>query len=486
MKEHYRVVIIGSGFGGIAAAHGLMEQGIEDFVILEKAAAPGGTWHHNRYPGAECDIKSHLYSLSFAPHPGWSQRYARQPEILAYYNRVIDEFGIRRFIRLSCEVTALAWDEATSRWSVTAGNGTFTADAVISAVGMFNEIAMPAIAGLDRFAGQVVHTARWPDGEMFAGKRVAVIGSAATAVQLIPKVAQTAAHLTVFQRTPIWVNAKEDDAYSAEDLALFARDPDSVARSRAEIEAQVNRNILFDDPVVVEKSRLGGRKNLETVMDPALRERLTPAIPYGSRRPIMSNYYYPAFNRANVELVTEGIDHIEESGIRTRDGALHAVDAIVCATGFDVARFASVMDVAGRAGHRLSEDWAEDPYAYMGVMTPGYPNFFMLYGPNTNNGSIITMLEHQARFAVGQIVRMEREGIASLAVRADVTAAYNRQLQRDLDAIAVWQARPDGYYRGKSGRIVTQIPYRMDEYGEMLRAITTDAFEEERAAQAVR
>jgi len=421
-------------------------------------------------------VMSHLYSFSFAPNPFWSQRYARQAEILAYMKKVVTDFGISPHLRLSEGVKALAWNQDRSQWKVSSERGEYTADAVVSAVGMFNSPAMPQIPGFDSFKGRLIHTADWPEGDMLDGLRVGVIGSAASAVQLIPEIAETVSHLTVFQRTPIWVMPKDDRPYTPEDIETFATDPDAMATLRSEIAARVDRSILFDDPELRAIAMEGAERNISVVNDPEVLRKLTPWLPYGSRRPIVSNYYYPTFNRDNVTLVTDAVERLLPGGLKTDDGVLHELDVVVCATGFTTSRYASVMDITGRDGRRLADDWSGDPSAYLGIMVPGYPNFFMMYGPNTNNGSILTMLESQADFVVRQLQAMQRDGIAAIEVRADVTRSYNEELQQRLDAIEVWQARPDGYYRGKSGRIVTQWPATMRDYDARLKAVGPDAF----------
>ncbi|MBV1918417.1 MAG: NAD(P)/FAD-dependent oxidoreductase [Sphingomonadaceae bacterium] len=477
MIEHHRLIVIGGGPGGIAMSHALLKEGIDDFIVLEKASEPGGTWHHNRYPGAECDIMSHLYSFSFAPNPYWSQRYARQPEILAYMHKVVEQCGIAPHLRLSEGVTSLEWDASGHRWTVRSEKAEYTADMVVSAVGMFNTPILPAIDGIEGFKGQLIHTAHWPDGDMLEGKNVAVIGSAASAVQLIPEIAKTVKHLKLFQRTPIWVTPKDDGPYTEAEIQTFVEDPEAMSTLRAEIEARVNGGILFDDPDLRERALEAAKGNITAVKDPEVRRKLTPWLPYGSRRPLLSNYYYPSFNRENVELVTEPIDRIEESGLRTADDQFHEVDVIISATGFTVSRFASIIDIKGRDGRELAEEWSGDPSAFLGVMVPDFPNLVIMYGPNTNNGSLLTMLESQADFAVRQLKRMEHEGVASIEIRRDVTEAYNVQLQQTLDNVEVWQAQPDGYYRGASGQIVTQWPDTMTEYERRLCTVDPGSFE---------
>jgi cyclohexanone monooxygenase len=374
-------------------------------------------------------------------------------------------------------VRTMRWAEAGARWHIGTDGGELTADVVVSGVGMFNEPVWPAIEGLDRFGGPVIHTARWPEGERLEGKRVAVIGTAASAVQLVPELAKTVEQLHVFQRTPVWVIPKLDDPYTEEEIDTFVNDPASVAALREDLAARVNRGMTFKDEEGYRAAVEGGARNLAEVQDPEVRRKLTPTLPWGSRRPIVSNLYYPTFNRPNVELVTESIERIEPGVVVTSDGVERPVDVVVCATGFATTKYLSVIDVTGRDGRELAEEWAEEPRAYYGLMASGYPNLVMLYGPNTNNGSILTMLETQAAFAVRQIRWMTDNDVAWFDVRPEVVEEFNEQLQADLDKVEVWQAQPDGYYRGRSGRIVTQWPHRMVDYDDRLRAIGAEVFE---------
>ena len=486
MTEHHRVAIIGAGFGGIATAIGLRRDGCDDFVVIDKASGVGGTWHHNRYPGAECDVKSHLYCFSFEPNPRWSRRYAAQPEILAYLEGVVERYGLVPHLRLSTAVQSMTWEEDRSRWRLVTESGEITADVVVSAVGMFNEPVWPTIEGLHDFEGPVVHTARWPDDERFEGKRVAVIGTAASSVQLVPELAESVEQLFVFQRTPVWVLPKEDGAYTDEEISAFLDDPEALAALRQQLTDLVNRTMTFDDEELIRAAAENGWRNIDAVTDPEIREKLTPTLPWGSRRPLLSNRYYPTFNRPNVELVTDRIEKVVPEGVVSADGTLREVDAVVCATGFAVTRYLSVIDVVGRDGRRLGDDWADEPRAYLGVLAAGYPNLVMLYGPNTNNGSIVSMLEYQAEFAVRQVRWMTDEGIAWFDVRPEVVEDFDQRLQTALDAVEVWKAQPDGYYRGPSGRIVTQWPHTMLDYEAGLRAIDESILETRRTAGAER
>jgi cation diffusion facilitator CzcD-associated flavoprotein CzcO len=472
-----RIVVIGAGPGGLCAAIRLTEEGYHDVVLVERAPAVGGTWFHNRYPGAACDVPSHMYSFSFAPKLDWTRPYATQPEILRYFEDLAEQHGLTDRIRLGTAISSMRWDDTSSTWHLATDEGDeLVADVVVSAIGMFTEKRDPAIPGLADFGGTVLHSADW-DGEAdLDGKTVAVIGTAASGVQLIPEVARRAGRLHVFQRTANWVLPKEDVPYTDEELERFRADPGAAAAVRDAIRARLEAAITYSDPVLLLGAEDAGRANLEVVEDPDVRRRLTPDVPWGCQRPLASNDYYPTFNLPHVELVTDAIDHVDERGIVTADGVARAVDVIVLATGFAATRFLGAIDVTGRDGLRLADTWADGARAYLGVTTAGFPNLFMLYGPNTNNGSILFMLECQVEHVVAQVQRMDDDDLEWIEVRPDVMDDYNERLQADLDGVAVWQASCSGYYRGPSGRIVTQWPHTMAEYQARTAADASHAY----------
>jgi cyclohexanone monooxygenase len=480
LTEHHKIAIIGAGLGGIATAIGLLRADYRDFVVLEQARGAGGTWHHNRYPGAECDVMSHLYSYSFEPNPEWSSRYAGQPEILAYIARCVEKYGVTPHLRLGTSVRRASWDDEASLWRLEVNPGEpLTAQILVSALGMFNEPYWPDIEGRDTFQGQLLHSARWPDDLDLAGNRVAVIGSAASAIQLVPEVANVAEQLHVLQRTATWVLPKDHRRYTDEDRARFRDHPTAMTDLRAKLTEGVNEMMTFSDATFCAAQEAAGLENLAVVEDPAVREKLRPLVPWGSRRPIASSLYYPTFNRPNVELVTERIDSITPGGIRTVDGRERAVDVIVLATGFAATKYLATIEVTGQHGVRLEDAWSDDPKAYLGVVVAGFPNLFMLYGPNTNNGSILFMLECQAEFVVRHAQLMDDQHLAWMTVRGSVVDTFNSELQAALENVVVWQTERGGYYRGNSGRIVTQWPHTMDEYCASLRAVSLDEFEYE-------
>ncbi len=478
LPESLTVLVIGAGPGGICAGIQLVRAGITDFAIVDKAGGVGGTWWHNRYPGAECDVQSHLYSFSFEPKPDWSRPYAGQVEIREYVEHVARKHGMLPYCRFGAAVRSLRWDEGAARWRVLFSDGRrVSARVVISAIGMFNDIALPDVPGLDAFAGTLFHTARWPESHDLTGERVALIGSAASAVQTAPEIAPIVGRLDLYQRTPQWVLPKKDEPFSEAELAHFRAHPEAVRAHRDELYAQIEAFVLFQDAKALVEAEQAGLQNIELVDDADLRRRLTPDWRYGCRRPLLSNKYYPMFNRPNVHLIDEGLARIAPEGPVTRGGELRAVDTIILATGFETTRYLSALDVTGRDDLHIQEAWRDGAIAYLGITTAGFPNLFMLYGPNTNNNSLITMLELETGYAVRWIRRLLDEGLAWLDVRPEAMDSYNERLQKDIANITVWRDDCRGYYRAPSGRIVTQFPYTMTQYARMLDAPDAHLYE---------
>jgi cation diffusion facilitator CzcD-associated flavoprotein CzcO len=473
-----RIAIIGAGPGGLCMGMQLKAAGFEDFVILEKATGVGGTWWHNRYPGAECDVKSHLYSFSFEPKQDWTRPFAGQEEIQRYLEACAEKHGLQAHLRLNTRVSSAAWDEQAAAWRLTTDAGDEVhAEIVVSAMGMFNEPYWPEIPGLDAFRGALFHSARWDHGHDLSGERVAVIGSAASAVQLAPEIASEVRQLHVYQRSANWILPKDDAPLSTEELERYRSDPAAVRAHRDQIFDWTESTITFSDPVMLQKAERAGLRALEAVEDPDVRRRLTPRDAFGCKRVLWSNHYYPMFNRANVELVTDPIELVTEDAIRSAAGTTRPVDTIVLATGFETTKFLSSIDVTGREGQRLDDRWKDGAQAYLGITTAGFPNLFMLYGPNTNNGSILFMLECQVAYVLQQLERMRGEGLRWIDVRREVMQRYNEQLQQDLDGIEVWQAACSSYYRSASGRIVTQWPHTMSAYRDRARRPDPEAYE---------
>jgi cyclohexanone monooxygenase len=471
-----RIAIIGAGPGGLCMGTRLKEAGFDRLEILEKGGGVGGTWYWNRYPGCACDVPSHLYSFSFEIKRDWSRPYAPQPEILAYLEHCAEKYGLLPHCRFGDAVERARWDEAAARWTLALASGrTVDADVVVSAIGMFNEVAAPDIAGLDSFAGALFHSARWSRDHDLAGETVGVIGSAASAVQLVPELVKEAGRVHLFQRTPNWVAPKEDAPYTEKQLERFRGDPALAAAVRQKIFDSFGGPRLFEQ--VTRDMEGACRASLGVVEDPALRARLQPDHPWGCKRPLFSSDYYAAFNRPNLELVTDRIERVTPSGVVTADGRQRRLDTLILATGFRATRFLSAIDVTGRNGLALADAWSEGAEAYKGVTVAGFPNLFMLYGPNTNSDSIVTMLEYQADHVLRQIQRIVREDLAWVDVKRAAMAAYNAGIQRELASIRLWQGGCTDYYRAPNGRIVTQWPGSMPELERALAGLDEDAYE---------
>ena len=465
-RSETQFAIIGAGAGGICAGIRLSETGREDFLIFDREPSVGGTWLRNTYPGACCDIASHMYSYSFAPSAEWSKPYGTQPEILEYLQRVAADWGLEPHLRLNTGVKAAVWDPAAARWMLTLDDGNeVRAQFLISAVGMFGRLNLPDIDGLDSFDGAVFHSAQWDHDHDLTAERVAVIGSAASAVQFIPEIASTVEQLHVFQRTPNWILPKDDAPYTEEQKQAFRDRPELMLESRDALFEVIELGLDYTARTTMEAITARATEQLLQVDDPEIRALLTPDYPWGCKRPLLSNDYLPTFNRPNVKLVVDPVERVTASGILTADGTERLVDAIVLATGFVTTDYVSAIDVIGANGVALTDAWAGDPVAYLGVTTSGFPNMFMLYGPNTNGGnSIILMLEHQVEYLLRLVDGLEAAGDEWIEVRRDVMDDFNTTLQEEIAGVDVWQASCNGYYRSASGRIVTQWPFNFSEY----------------------
>ncbi|MDX6727203.1 MAG: hypothetical protein QOK49_2008 [Baekduia sp.] len=442
--RHVRVGIIGSGFGGLGTAIRLEQQGDTDFLVFERAADVGGTWWANTYPGCQCDIPSHHYSFSFAPNPNWSRTYPKQPELRDYLRATAERFGVYDRIRLNCEVTGATFDEDASVWRLETAEGPYTADVVIAAPGPLSEPSYPDVPGLDSFAGTMFHTARWNHDHDLTGKRVAVIGTGASAIQAVPHIQQAAAHLDVVQRTPPWVVPHRDRPISRAERFLYRRIPALQRLVRAGV--YFSRELLVPGLVyrpqllkVVEK--LARKHIADQVPDPELRRKVTPDYAIGCKRILPSNQWYPALSRPNVDLVTEAITEVRPNGYVTADGTLHEVDTIVWATGFYVTDIPLANIVTGREGKRLADVWHRSPQAYRGTAMAGFPNLFLLVGPNVGLGhnSIVFMIEAQITYVLGALKQMRRRGAGTVEVRPDALAAYNERLQAKMGK-TVWNS----------------------------------------------
>jgi cation diffusion facilitator CzcD-associated flavoprotein CzcO len=458
LPDRCDAVIIGAGFAGIAMGRQLDRAGVSDFVILERAGGPGGVWRANRYPGAACDVPSHLYSFSFFPNPDWSRKFSPQAEILAYLDRAADAFDLRRRMRFGCTVTGLAFDEGKGRWRVTLEDGrALSARTVISAVGQLSEPAMPDIAGLDTFEGRVIHSAEWAEDLDVTGQNVAVIGAAASAVQLLPEMAERAAHLTVFQRTPNWIIDKPDRAFTALEKAAFRHVPGWhwLYRTASFLihESRFSAFLSGTPANAFTRWRMLQRLKRE-VPDPDLRARLTPDFAPGCKRILLTSDFYDTLQRPNVTLDDSGVARAGPREIINGRGNRVAADTLVFATGFKATQFLPTITVTGRDGRNLHEVWGDSPRAYRGVAVHGFPNLFILYGPNTNLGhnSIIFMLERQSEYAARQMRRLIGENLRTLEVTAEAQARFNELMQAKL-ARTVWAEDCPSWYKTREGVI---------------------------------
>jgi cation diffusion facilitator CzcD-associated flavoprotein CzcO len=462
--DNSHIVIIGAGFGGLGMAIHLKQAGIDDFTVIEKDDGVGGTWRVNRYPGCACDVPSHLYSFSFEPNPDWSRAYATQPEILAYMERCADKYGVRPHIRFGTKVTAATFDEKTGLWAVETDRGdTIVARAVVSATGGLSVPSYPDIPGLSSFAGRTFHSARWDPTFPLAGKRVGVIGTGASSVQIVPAIAPEVERLHVFQRTPPWILPKPDRPYSPEERERLRASPFRQSLTRLGF---YWRHEIFGLAFVGDKrilqlaSRMALRHLRESVPDQALRKKLTPSYVMGCKRILPTNEYYPALQRDNVELVTEGIQEIRPGGVLTRDGVEHRLDALVLATGFHAADIAAPCEVRGRGGRDLNDAWRRGAEAYLGTTVSGFPNLFLIVGPNTGLGhsSMIFMIESQVTYIASCLQAMRAQGLRLVDVRADAQARYNERLHARLSR-RVWATGGCmSWYRNQEGKNVTLWP----------------------------
>ncbi|SOE02441.1 flavin-containing monooxygenase [Blastococcus haudaquaticus] len=477
-----RVAIIGTGFGGLAAAVRLKQAGISDLVLFEKSDDVGGVWRENTYPGAACDVPSHLYSLSFAPKADWSRRFAPQAEIHQYLRDVARDFDVLRHIRFGTEVRGAAFDADSGTWRLhLADGGEHEADVLVTATGQLSRPSTPAIVGLDRFEGTMFHSAEWDHDHDLTGERVAVLGTGASAIQFVPAIASRTASLAVFQRSAPYVLAKPDRAYRARAKKAFARVPGLLRLSReGNYFSNELRSLGFNtEPRLLFAHRAAYRRHLrEAVADPALREKLTPTDPMGCKRILMSNDWYSALQLPQVEVVTDRIAEVRPHSVVTVDGAEREVDTIVLGTGFAATEFLAPMRITGRGGRDLHEQWKGGASAYLGTVVPGFPNLFVLYGPNTNLGhnSIIVMLEAQVGWVV-QGVRALAEGRARLLeIRRDVAEAFDAWVQERVGH-TVFASGCTSWYIDEHGRNTQNWPASTLTFRRRLRRLRLEQFE---------
>jgi cation diffusion facilitator CzcD-associated flavoprotein CzcO len=447
VRAHVRVLIVGAGFAGLAMAVRLKEAGIDDFVVLERGDDVGGTWRDNTYPGAACDVPSHLYSFSFAPNPRWTRSFSPQWEILDYLRDVAARYGVVGHLRLGTGAEALSWDDGARHWVVDVDGQDerygYTADVVVGAMGALSEPSLPEIPGIESFAGDLFHSAAWDHGHDLQGERVAVIGTGASAIQFVPEIQPTVAHLDVYQRTPPWIVPRRDRALRPLERRVFRALPAVQQAIRGGIYwARELLSFGFTHPQRMQViQRMAAVHLAHQVSDPELRRRLTPSYTIGCKRILISNDWYPAIQQPNVDLVTDDIAEVRPHSIVTADGTERPTDTIICGTGFHVTDFPAGRRIHGPGGATLSDVWQErgSMEAYLGTTVAGFPNLFLLVGPNTGLGhtSMVFMIESQVAYVVDALAHMDATAATTVDVRPEAQDRYNARLQRRL-ARTVW------------------------------------------------
>ena len=457
-----QVAIIGTGFGGLGASIRLRQEGFEDFLIFERASDVGGTWRDNSYPGCACDVQSHLYSFSFAPNPDWTRSYSPQPEIWDYLKRCARDFGVLPHIRFRHEVREAAWNEGEQLWRLETSQGTFRARVLVLASGALSEPALPDLPGLDRFKGKAFHSARWEHGYELAGRRVAVIGTGASAIQFVPEIQPRVERMYVFQRTPPWIMPRTERVLREGERRMFRRFPLLQRAARGSL--YLLREMFVFGFRNLRLSRLVERialRHLErSVPDPILRAKLTPRYSIGCKRILVSNNYLPALTRPNVELVTAGIEEVREHSVLDREGVERPVDAIIFGTGFRATDPPLAKHVRGRGGLTLDAVWNGSPRAHLGTTVAGFPNLFILMGPNTGLGhtSVVIMLEAQIEHLLQALGYMRGGGFAAIEPRPEAQAAFVEEVERRMEG-TVWTAGGcASWYLDRTGRNSTLWP----------------------------
>jgi cation diffusion facilitator CzcD-associated flavoprotein CzcO len=484
-----RVAIIGSGFSGLCLGIQLKQAGFDSFTILEKAERLGGTWRENTYPGAACDLMSFAYCFSFEQKTDWSRKWSPQEEILAYMDHCAEKYRILPHCRFGTEVSGARFDAEAGVWHIqvsTADGGTEQIDAevLVSGVGQLHRPVFPKIPGLERFEGDSFHSAQWDHDVDLTGKRIGVIGNGASAIQFVPEIAGDAEHLTVFQRSANWMAPRGDREYTEVEKERFTRHPWLAKLYRWMIWAR--QELMFPvftgNEFMAKRWREFALSNMEEhIADPELRKALTPDYPVGGKRILIHDTYYPALALDHVDVETSAIESADETGVRTADGREHALDVIIFATGFDTNSFLAPMRIEGLHGRVLEKDWEEGSEAYLGLTATGYPNLFMMYGPNTNLGhnSIIFMIECQANYILQCVRRLRDRGLRYLEVRPGPQRIFNEKLHRDLAGTA-WAKAERSWYKTPSGKITNNWSGTTTRYWRATRRVDFDAYRQVR------
>ncbi|MBF6344021.1 NAD(P)/FAD-dependent oxidoreductase [Nocardia cyriacigeorgica] len=481
--RHLRTIIIGSGFAGLGLAIRLSQQGRQDFLVLERGNDVGGTWRDNTYPGAACDVPSHLYSYSFALNPDWSRSFSRQGEIQAYIQGVAKKYNVLDKHIFDCDVTGARWNNETARWEITSSQGNFTADTVVSAVGALCEPNLPDIKGINSFEGEIFHSARWNHDADLTGKRVAIIGTGASAIQIVPAIAPKVGHLDVYQRTAPWLLPRLDRPYLKAERLAFKYIPGVQRLSRAAIYAARETQVvgLAKFPALMQGFELLAKAKLRyEIRDPELRAKVTPDFRIGCKRMLISNDYYPALDRDNVDVVTDGIAEIRPNSIVTKDGTEREIDALIVATGFHVTDSPTYETIHGRDGRSLTEVFDEiGQQGYKGSSIANFPNMFFLLGPNVGLGhtSMVYMIESQINYIADALATIDKQDLRTVEVRREVQDRYNAELQKKL-AKSVWLTGGcSSWYLDKHGNNTTLWPDFTFEFRRLTKQFDVEAYE---------
>lgn len=481
MSKQRSIAVVGGGFGGVGALVMLKRAGYEDVTVFERGDGIGGVWHHNTYPGAACDVPSHLYEFSFAPNPRWSRRYAQQPEIKEYIEDIAHRYGVIDRIRTKTEVTGARWDAGRDKWMLETSAGPHEADVLLTACGQLSIPTVPPIAGLETFAGSAFHTARWQHDVSLAGKRVAVVGTGCSAIQTVPAIQPTVAQLDVYQRSPGWTMPKMDFVYSERTKRLFERFPviQKLDRKATFAFMELGAIAMTRKPWLLKPFEAAGRRNItKAISNPELRAKVTPTDSIGCKRLMLTDEWYPTLTKPNVELVTDPIAEITPSGIRTADGTERPTDVIVLATGFASHAFVAPMEILGVDGRSLADEWSEVARAYLGMSVPGFPNMFLLYGPNTNGGtgSVIDTIECGINHVIAALETLDQRDASTIQVRRTAADQFHRELTTALTD-TVWHSGCTNWYVDEKGHDPNQWPWTWSELRRRTATIEPSAYE---------
>jgi cation diffusion facilitator CzcD-associated flavoprotein CzcO len=480
-RRHRSVAVVGGGFGGVGAAVMLRRAGYEDVTVFERGERIGGVWHHNTYPGAACDVPSHLYEFSFDPNPRWSRRYAPQEEIQSYLEDVARRHGVVDRIRTGTNVESARWDGERGKWVLETSAGQHEADVLLTACGQLSVPAVPPIPDLETFAGPAFHTAEWRHDVEVAGKRVAVVGTGCSAIQVVPAIQPEVAQVDVYQRSPGWTLPKMDFAYQERTKRLFARFP---------VLQRLDRQVIFwfQELAAAGMTRfrwllppfraIARRQITKAITDPVLRSKVMPDDEIGCKRIMLTDDWYPTLTKPNVELVTDRIAAVTPTGIRTEDGIERPADVLVLATGFKTHGFVAPMAITGAEGRTLEQEWGHIPRAYLGMSVPGFPNMFLLYGPNTNggSGSVIHVIESGMGHVIAALNELHVAGARRIAITRRGAEEFDRELRARL-AQSVWHTGCTNWYVDERGNDPNQWPWLWTTYKRRTSTIDRDVYE---------